>query len=59
MGLRTTEGVALADLAPLEIPLARLEALEGRVATAGGRLFATHAGRPVLDRVIEELARDR
>jgi oxygen-independent coproporphyrinogen-3 oxidase len=56
MGLRTVEGVALGELAPL--PLAATAELEaaGLVRTAGGRLFATAAGRPVLDRVIAELA---
>jgi putative oxygen-independent coproporphyrinogen III oxidase len=56
MGLRTLEGVPLAELAPL--PLSRLPDLEaaGFVRTAEGRLFATARGRPVLNRVIEELA---
>ena len=56
MGLRTLEGVPLAELAPL--PLSRLPDLEaaGFVRTADGRLFATAQGRPVLNRVIEELA---
>jgi oxygen-independent coproporphyrinogen-3 oxidase len=56
MGLRTVEGVALADLAPLAIPPDRLAALADLVAQTGGRLVATRAGRPVLDRVIAELA---
>lgn len=56
MGLRTVEGVALADLAPLAIPTARFEALDGLVVRSAGRLAATAAGRPVLDRVIAELA---
>jgi oxygen-independent coproporphyrinogen-3 oxidase len=56
MGLRTLEGVPLAELAPLT--LAKLPELEaaGFVRTAGDRLFATPQGRPVLDRVIQELA---
>jgi oxygen-independent coproporphyrinogen-3 oxidase len=56
MGLRTVEGVPLAELAPL--PLAKLPDLEqaGFVRAAGGRLYATAQGRPVLDRVIRELA---
>ncbi len=56
MGLRTVEGVALADLAPLR--LGRLGGLSeaGFVRQADGRLYATAAGRPVLDRVIAELA---
>jgi oxygen-independent coproporphyrinogen-3 oxidase len=56
MGLRTTEGVAGADLAPLDISPARLAGLEGLLTRAAGRLVATAAGRPVLDRVIAELA---
>jgi putative oxygen-independent coproporphyrinogen III oxidase len=56
MGLRTVEGVALAELAPL--PLGKLLDLEdaGFVRRAEGRLYASDAGRPVLDRVIQELA---
>jgi oxygen-independent coproporphyrinogen-3 oxidase len=56
MGLRTLEGVPLAELEPL--PLAKLADLEqaGFVRTASGRLYATAQGRPVLDRVIQELA---
>jgi oxygen-independent coproporphyrinogen-3 oxidase len=56
MGLRTVEGVPLDDLEPL--PLAKLPDLEqaGFVRLAGGRLHATDQGRPVLDRVIRELA---
>lgn len=56
MGLRTVEGVALADLAPLAIPVSRLEALAPLARHRDGRLLATRAGRPVLDRVIAELA---
>jgi oxygen-independent coproporphyrinogen-3 oxidase len=56
MGLRTVEGVAIADLAPLAIPAARLEILEPLVRRRDGHLVATPAGRPVLDRVIAELA---
>lgn len=56
MGLRTVEGVKLVDLAALSIPAPRLAALEGLVRAADGRLIATAAGRPVLDRVIAELA---
>jgi oxygen-independent coproporphyrinogen-3 oxidase len=55
MGLRTVEGVALAELAPLALDrLPDLEA-EGFVRIDQGRLVATAQGRPVLDRVIEEL----
>ncbi|MGA2950920.1 MAG: radical SAM family heme chaperone HemW [Caulobacteraceae bacterium] len=56
MGLRTDEGVAAADIAPLAIPPARFAELEGLVRLANGRLTATARGRPVLDRVIAELA---
>ncbi len=56
MGLRTLEGVALAELAPLT--LSRLADLQqqGFILAADGRLIATAQGRPVLDRVISELA---
>jgi len=55
MGLRTHEGVALADLAPL--PMANLDGLidSGHLTRAGGRLTATAAGRLVLNRVTERL----
>lgn len=58
LGLRVDEGVYLGDLEPLR--LARLADLRdaGFVAVKGGRLFATAQGRPVLDRVIAELALD-
>jgi oxygen-independent coproporphyrinogen-3 oxidase len=56
MGLRTVEGVSLAELAPL--PLSKLSDLAeaGFVRVGDDRLFATAQGRPVLDRVIRELA---
>ncbi len=56
MGLRTVEGVPLTELAPLT--LAKLPDLQeaGFVRVSGGRLFATAEGRPVLDRIIQELA---
>ncbi len=56
MGLRTVEGVAVAELAPLNISPGRLTGLKDLVAVTKGRLIATPAGRPVLDRVIAELA---
>jgi oxygen-independent coproporphyrinogen-3 oxidase len=58
LGLRVDEGVYLGDLEPLK--LTRLADLRdaGFVAVKGGRLFATVQGRPVLDRVIAELALD-
>jgi oxygen-independent coproporphyrinogen-3 oxidase len=55
MGMRTVEGIPTAALAALELSKARLSALEGLVAIADGRLVATRAGRPVLDRVLAEL----
>jgi oxygen-independent coproporphyrinogen-3 oxidase len=56
MGLRTDEGVALAELEPLS--LTKLSDLQdaGFVRQAEGRLYASAQGRPVLDRVIQELA---
>ncbi|MGA0603592.1 radical SAM family heme chaperone HemW [Caulobacter sp. KR2-114] len=63
MGLRTVEGVALAELAPLDIPPARLADLAGLGLVRlqgdpldGGRLIATPSGRPVLDRLTAEIA---
>jgi putative oxygen-independent coproporphyrinogen III oxidase len=55
LGLRVDEGVPLIDLKVLA--LARLPDLEaaGFVRVADGRIIATAMGRPVLDRVIEEL----
>jgi oxygen-independent coproporphyrinogen-3 oxidase len=56
MGLRAIDGVALVDLEPL--PMSKLPDLQkaGFVFVSGGRLHATDEGRPVLDRVIRELA---
>lgn len=56
MGLRTLEGVALADLTPLAIPDGRIADLTGFVEKRAGRLAATARGRPVLDRLVAELA---
>ncbi len=56
MGLRTVEGVALADLEPLAIPAERWGAVEGLVRRDAGRLIATRRGRPLLDAVILRLA---
>jgi putative oxygen-independent coproporphyrinogen III oxidase len=55
MGLRTVEGVAVAELAPLR--LARLPDLlaQGLVRTQADRILATREGRAVLDRVAAEL----
>jgi putative oxygen-independent coproporphyrinogen III oxidase len=56
MGLRTVEGVALAELASLH--LARLPDLlaQGLVRAQADRVFATPQGRAVLDRLAAELA---
>jgi oxygen-independent coproporphyrinogen-3 oxidase len=56
LGLRVDEGVPLADLTALD--LERLGDLEagGFITVADGRIIATEQGRPVLDRVIAELA---
>jgi len=56
MGLRTVEGVACTDLEPLSIGAERIADLDGLIRLEGGRLVATAEGRPVLDRVIAELA---
>ena len=58
MGLRTSEGVALADLAPLDIDPAALAQLaaSGLVNASPERLVATAEGRIVLDRITLELA---
>ena len=58
MGLRTTEGVALAELTPLDVDPAVVAALAGAglVRRTEGRLIATRRGRAVLDRVTLELA---
>jgi oxygen-independent coproporphyrinogen-3 oxidase len=55
LGLRTLEGVPLADVAALGIAQERMEALTGLVDVIGGRLVATSQGRAVLDRVTAEL----
>jgi oxygen-independent coproporphyrinogen-3 oxidase len=56
MGLRTVEGVRLAELAPLALSKLSDLAEAGFIRIADGRLHATARGRPVLDRVIQELA---
>ena len=56
MGLRTTEGVGLTELAPLGIDPARLAAFEGLAKLVDGRVLITPEGRPVLDRIIRDLA---
>ncbi|HWF77164.1 MAG TPA: radical SAM family heme chaperone HemW [Caulobacteraceae bacterium] len=58
MGLRTVEGVALAELAPLAIDPAAIETLVsgGLLSHDRGRLIATRSGRAVLDRITLDLA---
>ncbi len=56
MGLRTTEGVELSDLAPLGIDAARIAAFDGLAKLVEGRVLITGKGRPVLDRIIRDLA---
>jgi oxygen-independent coproporphyrinogen-3 oxidase len=56
MGLRTWEGVEMSELAPLNLTIGRLKRLSGLTEVRDGRLFATARGRPVLDRIIAELA---
>jgi len=56
LGLRTVEGVALTDLAALDLT-ARVDGLvgDGFLALADGRVAATATGRPVLDAVLKAL----
>ncbi|HZL00571.1 MAG TPA: radical SAM family heme chaperone HemW [Caulobacteraceae bacterium] len=56
MGLRTVEGVALDELAALAIPPERLSRLGDLVSVQGSRLRVTRRGRPVLDRIVAQLA---
>ncbi len=56
MGLRTDEGLPLAEIAPLAIDDDRIEALAGLAVVDQGRLRVTREGRPVLDRIVAELA---
>ena len=56
MGLRTFEGVGLPELAPLGIDAARIAEFSGVAALADGRVRITEKGRPVLDRIIRDLA---
>jgi oxygen-independent coproporphyrinogen-3 oxidase len=60
MGLRTLEGVADAELAPLAIDPVEIGSLVGvgLLQQAEGRLVATRRGRAVLDRITLELARN-
>ena len=56
MGLRTVEGVATAELTALNIPDRRWTDFEDLAEVRDGRLVVTPRGRPVLDRIIAELA---
>jgi putative oxygen-independent coproporphyrinogen III oxidase len=58
MGLRTVEGVALVELAALELGPTTIEGLarSGLLETDGRRIVATGRGRAVLDRITLELA---
>ncbi|AQR60515.1 coproporphyrinogen III oxidase [Brevundimonas sp. LM2] len=59
LGLRTVEGVATADLAALDLPMASGPVAglveDGFVRIEAGRLAATARGRPVLDAVLKAL----
>jgi oxygen-independent coproporphyrinogen-3 oxidase len=56
MGLRTSEGVTLDDLAALAIDEDRFEEVRGLADRRDGRLIATGEGRKVLDALIARLA---
>ena len=56
MGLRTDEGVALADLTVLQIPAATIDSLYGFVVVDSERMHVTRKGRAVLDYLLGELA---
>ena len=56
MGLRTFEGVVLSELTPLGIDALRVAQFEGLAALVEGRVLITAKGRPVLDRIIRDLA---
>jgi putative oxygen-independent coproporphyrinogen III oxidase len=56
MGLRTLEGVRLTELAPLGVDAARLARFEGLARLVDGRVLITAEGRPVLDRIVRDLA---
>jgi putative oxygen-independent coproporphyrinogen III oxidase len=59
MGLRTAEGVELADLAGLPQYRDRLEDLGDLAAITADRLVITRRGRPVLDRIVATLVDGR
>jgi putative oxygen-independent coproporphyrinogen III oxidase len=58
MGLRTVEGVAMAELTAMKLGPSVIEAMAGAglLQTPAGRLVATSAGRRVLDRLTLDLA---
>jgi oxygen-independent coproporphyrinogen-3 oxidase len=56
MGLRTDEGVAVEELAPLSLQNLPDLMARGMLRAQSDRLVATPAGRAVLDRVTGELA---
>jgi putative oxygen-independent coproporphyrinogen III oxidase len=58
MGLRTVEGVSLAELGPLALAPATVEAMVGGglLTREAGQLIATPRGRAVLDRITLDLA---
>jgi coproporphyrinogen III oxidase-like Fe-S oxidoreductase len=58
MGLRTIEGVPLAELAPLGLAPASIETMvgDGLLVCEAGSLIATRRGRAVLDRITLDLA---
>jgi len=56
MGLRTFEGVVLSELTPLGIDASRVAQFGGLAALVEGRVLITAKGRPVLDRIIRDLA---
>jgi putative oxygen-independent coproporphyrinogen III oxidase len=58
MGLRTLEGLPLADLGPFAPAAEKLADLTDFVTARDGRLTATRRGRAVLDAVIAHLAPD-
>jgi len=59
MGLRTLEGLAMTDLAPLQIDPQQIRSLAGvgLLQIDGERLIATRRGRAVLDRITLDLAK--
>ena len=58
MGLRTDEGVAMTDLAPLGLAASPDATHEGLLVIRSARLVATARGRPVLDHLIGQLLAD-